>query len=129
MQQPTLCQRGAAIFTRAWIKSGLALARAREVILGRLRDTKYGRDYFLQKHRDIVRQLKAGQSIRNTAKIVGKGISTVRPKFRQGHLPAAVYRMSYLSGVFGFLFAEFLRPVTTTGLLLERVEEVLRGHR
>src|SRR5947207_16014816 len=89
MQQPTLCQRGAAIFTRAWIKSGLALARAREVILGRLRNTKYGRDYFLQKHRDIVRQLKAGQSIRNTAKIVGKGISTVRPKFRQGHLPAA----------------------------------------
>jgi len=30
------------------------------------------------KHKDIVRQLKAGQSLRNTAKIVGKGISTVQ---------------------------------------------------
>ena len=63
---------------RERIKSGLALARSRGVILGRPKDTKYGRDYFLQKHRDIVRQLKAGQSIRNTAKIVGKGISTVQ---------------------------------------------------
>jgi DNA invertase Pin-like site-specific DNA recombinase len=63
---------------RERIKSGLAHARSRGVILGRPKDTKYGRDYFLQKHRDIVRQLKAGQSIRNTAKIVGKGISTVQ---------------------------------------------------
>src|SRR4029077_125003 len=63
---------------RERIKSGLTLARSRGVILGRPKDTKYGRDYFLQKHRDIVRQLKAGQSIRNTAKIVGKGISTVQ---------------------------------------------------
>jgi len=30
------------------------------------------------KHKDIVRQLKAGQSLRNTAKIVGKGIFTVQ---------------------------------------------------
>jgi DNA invertase Pin-like site-specific DNA recombinase len=63
---------------RERIKSGLALARSRGVIFGRPKDTKYGRDYFLQKHRDIVRQLKAGQSIRNTSKIVGKGISTVQ---------------------------------------------------
>src|SRR5437764_1609734 len=59
---------------RERIKSGLALARSRGVILGRSKDTKYGRDYFLQKHRDIVRQLRAGQSIRNAAKIVSKGI-------------------------------------------------------
>ena len=63
---------------RERIKSGLALARSRGVILGRSKDTKYGRDYFLQKHRDIVRQLRAGQSIRNAAKIVSKGISTVQ---------------------------------------------------
>jgi DNA invertase Pin-like site-specific DNA recombinase len=63
---------------RERIKSGLVLARSRGVTLGRPKHTKYGRDYFLQKHRDIVRQLKAGQSIRNTAKIVGKGISTVQ---------------------------------------------------
>ena len=63
---------------RERIKSGLALARKRGVILGRPKDTKLGRDYFLQKHKDIVRQLKAGQSIRNAAKISGKGISTVQ---------------------------------------------------
>ena len=40
---------------------GLTLARSRGVIFGRPRDTKYGRDYFLQNHRDIVRQLKAGE--------------------------------------------------------------------
>jgi DNA invertase Pin-like site-specific DNA recombinase len=44
------------------IKSGLAHARSRGVILGRPKDTKYGRDYFLQKHRDIVRQLKTRHS-------------------------------------------------------------------
>jgi transposase-like protein len=37
-----------------------------------------GRDYFLRKHKDIVRLLNARQSIRNTAKITGKGISTVQ---------------------------------------------------
>jgi len=63
---------------RERIRSGLALARSRGVILGRPKDSKYGRDYFLQKHREIVRQLKGGQSIRHTAKIVGKGISTVQ---------------------------------------------------
>lgn len=36
------------------------------------------REEFLGKHRDIVRQLKAGHSIRNTAKITGKGVSTVQ---------------------------------------------------
>ena len=60
------------------VKSGLALARARGVILGRPKDSKLGPDYFLKKHKDIVRQLKDRQSIRNTAKITTKGISTVQ---------------------------------------------------
>jgi DNA invertase Pin-like site-specific DNA recombinase len=60
------------------IKSGLALARKRGVVLGRRKGTTLSRDQFLQKHKDIVRQLKARQSLRNTAKIVGKGISTVQ---------------------------------------------------
>ena len=34
--------------------------------------------YVIQRHKDIVRQLKARQSIRNAAKITGKGISTVQ---------------------------------------------------
>jgi DNA invertase Pin-like site-specific DNA recombinase len=63
---------------RERIKSGLALARSRGVILGRRKGTMLTRDQFLQKHKDILRQLKAGQSVRNVAKIVGKGISTVQ---------------------------------------------------
>jgi hypothetical protein len=33
---------------------------------------------FLHDHRDVVRLLKAGQSIRNTAKLADKGVSTVQ---------------------------------------------------
>jgi DNA invertase Pin-like site-specific DNA recombinase len=60
------------------IKSGLAHARKRGVMLGRRKGTTLTRDQFLQKHKDIVRQLKGRQSLRNTAKIVRKGISTVQ---------------------------------------------------
>jgi DNA invertase Pin-like site-specific DNA recombinase len=60
------------------IKSGLAHARKRGVVLGRRKGTTLTRDQFLQKHKDIVRQLKGRQSLRNTAKIVRKGISTVQ---------------------------------------------------
>src|SRR5439155_26990838 len=60
------------------IKSGVALARNRGVVLGRRKATTLSRDEFLQKPKDIIRQLKARQSLRNTAKIVGKGISTVQ---------------------------------------------------
>src|SRR5438552_12257970 len=63
---------------RERIKSGLALARNRGVVLGRRKGTTLSREQFLQKHRDIVRRLKAGQSVRNAAKITAKGISTVQ---------------------------------------------------
>jgi DNA invertase Pin-like site-specific DNA recombinase len=63
---------------RERIKSGLAHARKRGVVLGRRKGTTLTRDQFLQKHEDILRQLKAGQSVRNVAKIVSKGISTVQ---------------------------------------------------
>jgi DNA invertase Pin-like site-specific DNA recombinase len=63
---------------RERIKSGLAHARKRGVVLGRRKGTTLTRDEFLQKHKDILRQLKVGQSVRNAAKIVGKGISTVQ---------------------------------------------------
>jgi len=63
---------------RERIKSGLALARKRGVTLGRRKGITLTREQFLQKHKDILRQLKAGQSVRNAAKIVGKGISTVQ---------------------------------------------------
>ena len=63
---------------RERIRSGLALARERGVVLGRRKGTTLTGEQFLQKHRDIVRRLKAGQSVRNTAKITAKGISTVQ---------------------------------------------------
>ncbi len=63
---------------RERIKSGLALARKRGVVLGRRKGTTLSREQFLRKYKDIVRRIKAGQSVRNTAKITAKGVSTVQ---------------------------------------------------
>jgi DNA invertase Pin-like site-specific DNA recombinase len=60
------------------IKSGLAHARKNGVTLGRPKGTALNRQGLLQKHKDVVRHLKARQSVRNIAKIVGKGVSTVQ---------------------------------------------------
>jgi DNA invertase Pin-like site-specific DNA recombinase len=63
---------------RERINSGLREARRKGVTLGRPKGTTLDREGFLQRHKDISRQLKGGQSIRNAAKITGKGISTVQ---------------------------------------------------
>jgi DNA invertase Pin-like site-specific DNA recombinase len=63
---------------RERIKSGLTQAKRKGVRLGRPKGTTLGREIFLQKHKDVVRQLKRGHSVRNTAKITGKGVSTVQ---------------------------------------------------
>jgi DNA invertase Pin-like site-specific DNA recombinase len=63
---------------RERINSGLREARRKGVKLGRPKGTTLNRRDFLQKHKDIVRLLKAGHSVRNTAKIAGKGVSTVQ---------------------------------------------------
>jgi len=63
---------------RERITSGLREARRKGVTLGRPKGTTLSRSAFLQKHKDICRQLRAGQSVRNTAKITGKGVSTVQ---------------------------------------------------
>jgi len=60
------------------IKSGLAEARRKGRKLGRPFGTTLAKGEFLKKHSDVVRRLKEGQSIRNAAKITGKGISTVQ---------------------------------------------------
>ncbi len=60
------------------IQSGLAEARRKGVKLGRPTGAALSRDLFLQKHKDILRHLKAGHSVRHTAKISGKGVSTVQ---------------------------------------------------
>jgi len=63
---------------RERINSGLDEARRKGVKLGRPEGTTLDREVFLQKHKEIVRLLKAGQSVRNAAKIASKGISTVQ---------------------------------------------------
>ena len=60
------------------IKSGLAEARRKGRTLGRPEGTGLDAVELLAKHKDIVRLLKDGQSVRNTAKIAGKGMSTVQ---------------------------------------------------
>lgn len=63
---------------RARIASGLAEARRRGQTLGRPVGTRQTSAELLKRHRDIVRLLKGGQSVRNAAKIAGKGVSTVQ---------------------------------------------------
>ncbi|MBK8038117.1 MAG: recombinase family protein [Verrucomicrobiaceae bacterium] len=60
------------------IKSGLDEARRKGVKLGRPEGTTLEAKELVAKHADIVRALKAGQSVRNAAKITGKGGSTVQ---------------------------------------------------
>jgi len=70
--------RGEVEVLRDRINSGLAEARRKGIVLGRPKGTTLSPERFLKKHRDIVRLLKGGQSVRNTAKITGKGVSTVQ---------------------------------------------------
>jgi len=63
---------------RERIKSGLEEARRKGVKLGRRKGTTESPAIFLAKHKDVIRHLRAGQSIRNTAAITGKGGSTVQ---------------------------------------------------
>jgi len=60
------------------IRSGLAEARRKGRKLGRPTGSGYDNKAFLAKHSDIIRRLREGHSVRNTAKITGKGGSTVQ---------------------------------------------------
>lgn len=60
------------------IKSGLAEARRKGRKLGRPQGSTVSDKELLSKHSDVVRRLKEGHSVRNTAKITGKGGSTVQ---------------------------------------------------
>ena len=63
---------------RARIMSGLAEARRQGKKLGRPAGSILPAAKLLEKHRDVARLLKSGQSIRNTAKLSEKSISTVQ---------------------------------------------------
>lgn len=60
------------------IKSGLDEAKRKGRRLGRPPGSTFSEKEFLAKHSDIRRRLKEGQSVRNTAKITSKGVSTVQ---------------------------------------------------
>lgn len=60
------------------IKSGLAEARRKGRKLGRPEGSKINQRDFLSKHKDVARKIREGHSVRNTAKITGKGASTVQ---------------------------------------------------
>jgi len=60
------------------INSGLAEARRKGKTLGRPVGSTMDGAGLLAKHPDIVRQLRAGKSIRDVAAITGKGTSTVK---------------------------------------------------
>lgn len=60
------------------IKSGLAEAKRKGRKLGRPKGSTEDREAFLAKHKDIIRYLRSGQSVRNSAKLTDKGTSTVQ---------------------------------------------------
>jgi len=60
------------------IRSGLAEARRKGRTLGRPKGTTDDAEVFLAKHKDVIRHLRGGHSVRNVAKITNKGTSTVQ---------------------------------------------------
>lgn len=60
------------------IRSGLDEARRKGKRIGRPKGSKMPVKAFLAKHKDICRRLREGHSVRNTAKITGRGVSTVQ---------------------------------------------------
>jgi len=64
-------------FLRRRIKSGMEAARRAGRKLGRPKGSGLDDAALLEKHADVVRHLRAGQSIRNTAKLTGKAKGTV----------------------------------------------------
>ena len=59
------------------VRKGIAEARRKGVTLGRPPGSEVGAAAFLVKHRDVVKLLREGQSVRHSAAITGKGTSTV----------------------------------------------------
>ena len=63
---------------RERINSGLAEARRKGVTLGRRKGSTVPTAEFLAKHKDVVKLLRSGKSIRHVAAITKKGVSTVQ---------------------------------------------------
>ena len=59
-------------------KEGIALAKAKGNYKGRVRGSKESKDEVLAKYPEVVKHLKKGQSLRDTMKLAGVSINTVR---------------------------------------------------
>lgn len=60
------------------LNSGRELAKAKGVKMGRKVGSKKTEEQFYEQYSSVIRQLKKGQSVRNTAKICGVSVSTVQ---------------------------------------------------
>lgn len=59
-------------------KEGIAIAKANGVYNGRVKGSKETPQQLLTKHKQVVKYLKANQSLRNTAKLSGASLGTVQ---------------------------------------------------
>lgn len=60
------------------LNSGRELAKARGIKMGRKVGSKKTEEQFTEQYSSVIRQLKKGQSVRNTAKLCGVSASTVQ---------------------------------------------------
>ncbi len=60
------------------LNSGRELAKAKGVKMGRKVGSKKTEEQFYEQYSSVIRQLKKGQSVRNTAKLCGVSVSTVQ---------------------------------------------------
>lgn len=60
------------------LNSGRELAKAKGVKMGRKVGSKKTEEQFIEQYSSVIRQLKKGQSVRNTAKLCGVSVSTVQ---------------------------------------------------
>lgn len=57
---------------------GIAMAKLKGTYTGRKRGTKLSNDKFLEKHKDVLKELKKGESIRRVAKLCNVSTGTVQ---------------------------------------------------
>jgi DNA invertase Pin-like site-specific DNA recombinase len=69
MERETLLQRQ---------REGIAIAKAKGVYKGRVRGSRETNEEFLDKYKKVIKYLKHGQSLRNTAKICNVSLGTVQ---------------------------------------------------
>lgn len=59
-------------------KKGIAIAKAKGIYKGRLKGSRESKEKILEKYKNVVKHLKKGQSLRNTAKICSVSLGTVQ---------------------------------------------------